>query len=94
MLTLEELEAMSGIPADTLHRSLNNGLFDNGWIVARDPLRFHHRTVPFLVRTYMLLQRVEAGAMSMELFHDVLWTIARGGPDRLAEFLAPPERFG
>ena len=89
-LTIDELEALAGIPNDTIVRGIEIGLYDHGWLLSREPLRFHERTPTMIQRTLPLLDKVAARKMTMERFHAILWTIARGGPSRLAEFLAPP----
>ena len=89
-LTIEELEALAGIPYDIILRGVEIGLYDDGWLLSREPLRFHERTPTMIQRTLPLLDKVADRKMTMDRFHAVLWTIARGGPSRLAEFLAPP----
>ena len=88
-LTIDELEAMAGIPADLIHQGIAIGLYD-GWITSREPLRFHPKTAILIARTRPLLDRVERGELTMQRFHDVLWTVAQAGPDRLVEYLSPP----
>ena len=88
-LTVDELEAMAGIPADVIHQGIAIGLYD-GWITSPEPLRFHPKTAILIARTRPLLDRVERGELTMQRFHDVLWTLAQAGPDRLVEYLAPP----
>jgi hypothetical protein len=88
-LTVDELEAMAGIPSDVIHQGIAIGLYD-GWITSRDPLRFHPKTAILVARTRPLLDRVARGELTMERFHRVLWTVAQAGPDRLVEYLAPP----
>jgi len=89
-LTIDELEAMAGISADMIHQGIAIGLYDGGWITSRDPLRFHPKTAILIARTRPLLDRVERGELPMERFHNLLWTVAQAGPDRLVEYLAPP----
>jgi transcriptional regulator with XRE-family HTH domain len=89
-LTVDELAALAGVPADTVDQCVAIGLFDDGWLLSRDPPRFHAWTPSLLTRTRQLLDQVENGKMTMEYFHRVLWTVARGGPDRLVEYLSPP----
>jgi hypothetical protein len=89
-LTVEELEALSGLPYDTILQGVSIGLYDHGWLLSREPLRFHERTVAMLQRTMPLLDRVAARKMTMARFHSILWTLAQAGPARLAEYLAPP----
>jgi len=89
-LTVEELEALAGISFDTILHGVKIGLYDDGWLISRNPLRFHERTVALIQRTLPLLDQVAAGKMTMERFHAILWTVAQGGPARLVEYLAPP----
>jgi hypothetical protein len=90
-LTIEELELQSGIPCDVIEQGVAVGLYDNGWMIQRDPEpRFHDKTVLLLTRTAPLLERVRAGEMLMSEFQSILWTIAQAGPDRLFEYLRPP----
>src|SRR5215831_7210325 len=89
-LTIDELEAMAGIPADMIHQGIAIGLYDGGWITSRKPLLFHPKTAILIARTRPLLDRVERGELTMERFHNLLWTVAQAGPDRLVEYLAPP----
>jgi hypothetical protein len=89
-LTIDELEAMAGIPSDVIYQGLAIGLYDGGWITNREPLRFHPKTAILIARTRPLLDRVERGELTMLRFHNLLWTVAQAGPDRLVEYLAPP----
>jgi hypothetical protein len=90
-LTIEELEALGGIPADVIERGIEIGLYENGWLLEREPPRFHERTVAMVARTMPLLGEVRAGRISMGRFQEVLWTLAQAGPDRLVEYLSPPD---
>ena len=92
-LTVEELEAMAGIPADVIHQGIAIGLYDGGWITSREPLRFHPKTAILIARTRPLLDRVERGELTMQRFHDVLWTVAQAGPSRLVDYLSPPSNL-
>jgi hypothetical protein len=89
-LTIDELEAMAGIPSDVIYQGIAIGLYNDGWITSREPLRFHPKTAILIARTCPLLDRVERGELTLQKFHDVLWTVAQAGPDRLVEYLAPP----
>jgi hypothetical protein len=88
MLTIDELEALGGVPADVLEQAMQNGLFDAGWLLRRDPPIFHEKTAILLSRTLPLLDRVRAGEMTMERFHQILWSLAHAGPERLVEYLS------
>ena len=88
-LSIEELEALAGIPADSIRQGLETGLYD-GWLTSAEPPRFHPKTAILIARTRPLLDRVGRGELTMQRFHEVLWTIAQAGPDRLIEYLAPP----
>lgn len=88
-LTVDELEALAGIPADVILQGVAIGLY-GGWLTSSDPLRFHPKTAIMIARTRPLLDRVRRGELTMDKFQEVLWTVARAGPDRLIEYLAPP----
>jgi hypothetical protein len=88
MLTITELEALGGVPEDTIRQAIDNGLFDTGWLLQREPPLFHEKTAILLARTLPLLERVRAGDMTMQKFHQILWSLAYAGPERLVEYLS------